>query len=176
IDIGIALHHRQPARDGRRDRLTIAPPDVIDEVHRCRADIAAPRTVGGRPATHLLVARRERETMNSFGRDLAGTRKRFPRNPAWIGPADAGSLGVAGGDLVRVIAEHDAIIAEVRIDAAVRPGVVSMSHGWGNLPDATDPLVDGASTSRLVARDRAVQAINAMPRLSAIPIRLERAD
>lgn len=166
----------QPARDGRRDRLTIAPPDVIDEVHRCRADIAAPRTVGGRPATHLLVARRERETMNSFGRDLAGTRKRFPRNPAWIGPADAGSLGVAAGDLVRVIAEHDAIIAEVRIDAAVRPGVVSMSHGWGNLPDATDPLVDGASTSRLVARDRAVQAINAMPRLSAIPIRLERAD
>lgn len=114
--------------------------------------------------------------MNSFGRDLAGTRKRFPRNPAWIAPTDAEALGVADGDLVRVTAEHDAIITEVRIDAAVRPGVVSMSHGWGDLPDASDPLRDGASTTRLVARDCAVQSINAMPRLSAIPVHLERAD
>jgi anaerobic selenocysteine-containing dehydrogenase len=166
----------QPAREGRRDRLTIAPPDVLEELRECRAGIAAPIAVRGGGASHLLVTRRERETMNSFGRDLAGTRKRFPRNPAWIAPADADALGLTDGALVRIIAEHDAIISEVRIDAAVRSGVVSMSHGWGDLPDATDPLRDGASTTRLVARDCAVQPINAMPRLSAIPIRLERAD
>lgn len=166
----------QPAREGRCDRLTMAPPDVLVELRQCRADLAVARTVRGGSASHLLVARRERETMNSFGRDLAGTRKRFPRNPAWMAPVDADTLGVSNGDRVRVVAEHDAVTAEIRIDAAIRPGVVSMSHGWGGLPDATDPSRDGASTTRLVARDRAVQPINAMPRLSAIPVRLERAD
>ena len=161
----------QPARRDRQARLTVAPRDVLDELADCHAAMTVPATAG----THLLVSRRERETMNSFGRDLPGTRKRFPRNAAWMAPADAAALGVADGDRVRITADADAIIAEVRIDAAVRPGVVSMSHGWGGLPETSDPGRDGASTARLVARDRAVQTINAMPRLSAIPVRLERA-
>lgn len=162
----------QPGRPDRRSRLSLAPPDVLDELARCLAGRDEPASSG----TYLLVTRRERETMNSFGRDLAGTRKRFPRNPVWLAPADAAALRLADGDLVRIIVETEAITAEVRVDAAVRPGVVSMSHGWGDLPDRTDPLRDGASTTRLVARDHAIQSINAMPRLSAIPVRLERVE
>jgi anaerobic selenocysteine-containing dehydrogenase len=165
----------QPSRRGRDARLNLAPPDVLDELAQCRTATGRQPTVRGDVASHLLVSRRERETMNSFGRDLAGTRKRFPRNPAWIAPGDAVALGLADGDQVRVVAESDAITAQVRIDGAVRPGVVSMSHGWGDLPDTTDPLRDGVSTTRLVTRNVAVQSINAMPRLSAIPVRLERA-
>lgn len=36
------------------------------------------------------------------------------------------------------------------------------------------PAQDGASTTRLVARDHAIETINAMPCLSGIPVRIER--
>lgn len=155
-----------PAREGRDARLALAPDDVLAELDACRDGLS------GRPdmaATHLLVARRERETMNSFGRDLAVTRRRFPTNPAWMHPDDLAALSLTDGARVRISVDHDSIVAEVRGDASVRRGVVSMSHGWGGLM-TDDAAQEGASTTRLVARDRAVQAINAMPRLSAIPV------
>ena len=159
----------QPAREGRLSRLDLAPIDVVGEIAACHAETSAKHEVQGAPATHLLVARREREMMNSFGRDLAVTRRRFPTNPAWMHPDDLAALGLADGARVRIAAEHDAITAEARGDADVRRGVVSMSHGWGGLV-GDDESLDGASTTRLVARDRAVQTINAMPRLSGIPV------
>jgi hypothetical protein len=46
-----------------------------------------------------------------------------------------------------------------------------MSHGWGALPGEEAVYEEvGASTNRLVGTDRCVEAINAMPRLSAIPV------
>lgn len=162
-----------PRRETATARLALLPDDVADELAAVLAETGLP-AVRGAAASHLLVARRERETMNSLGRDLAGTRKRFPVNPAWLNPADLDALRLADGEWVRLIAEHDAVIARVAADPGVRPGVVSMSHGWGGLPDQADPKRDGVSTARLVARDEAVQTINAMPRLSAIPVRVER--
>jgi len=159
----------QPAREGRDARLDLAPDDVAAELRACNATLRDTPLVQGIAASHLLVARRERETMNSFGRDLAVTRKRFPTNPAWMHPDDLAALGLGDGDRVTIAAEHDAITAQVRADASVRRGVVSMSHGWGGLV-GDDEAIDGASTTRLVARDSAVQTINAMPRLSGIPV------
>lgn len=159
----------QPAREGRVARLDLAPEDVVAELAACREEMRETPMVDGVAATHLLVSRREREMMNSFGRDLSVTRKRFPTNPAWMHPEDIAALGLVDGARVRIAAEHDAISAEVRGDASVKRGVISMSHGWGGLV-GDDPRAAGASTTRLVARDRAVQTINAMPRLSGIPV------
>ncbi|MBA2933772.1 molybdopterin-dependent oxidoreductase [Sphingomonas sp. CGMCC 1.13654] len=158
----------QPPRPGKAGRLDLAPADVLAEIAALLAE-AQP----DEGATHLLVCRRERETMNSFGRELAPTRRRFPRNPAWLNGADIAALGLHDGDRARIVAGHDAIETELRADPAVRPGVISMSHGWGGLPDRGDPECDGASTTRLVSRDRAIESINAMPRLSGIPVRIE---
>lgn len=157
-----------PARPGRGDRLALAPADVLGDLAVVAAAPDQP-LVRGHAATHLLVSRRERETMNSFGRDLSSTRKRLPRNMARLHPDDLAALGLRAGCLIRITGEHDSIVAEACADAAVRPGVLSMPHGWGGLPDTADPRM-GASTARLVARDRDVQTINHMPRLSGIPI------
>lgn len=158
----------EPPRPGHYARLAVAPDDVLEEL----TELGKGDRPEFRDATHLLVSRRERETMNSFGRDLPHTRKRFPSNPAWMNPDDLSALGIADGDMVLVIAEHDAITAPARADPAVRHGVVSMSHGWGGLPDDPPGTPPGSSTTRLVSRTRATQAINAMPRLSAIPVRI----
>ena len=48
-----------------------------------------------------------------------------------------------------------------------------MSHGWGTLPGETVYEQDGSNTGLLISTDRDLDPINAMPRMSAIPVRLE---
>lgn len=171
---GIVVDHPSvpisSARPGRDDRLALAPADVLKELRELLACTQEAVVVRDAPASHLLVSRRERDVMNSFGRHLSGVKARRPRNAAWFNPDDLISLGLNEGMMVQLTAEHDEIVAEARSDPAVRRGVISMAHGWGSLPDRTNPHRDGASTTRLVARDRAVQSINAMPRLTGIPV------
>lgn len=157
------------SRPGRDARLELAPSDVLFELAAVLASDGSV-TVRGQSARHSLTCRRERETMNSFGRDLNVTRRRFGRNPAWLNPDDLTELSITDGASVRIVAEHDEIVAQARGDPAVRKGVVSMSHGWGGLPDQPYAEQDGVSTARLVSLDRSVQTINAMPRMSAIPV------
>jgi hypothetical protein len=66
---------------------------------------------------------------------------------------------------------HSAIAAS---DPAVRRGVVSMSHNWGHLGNsATEYALYGASTNFLTRADDC-ESINAMPRMSAIPVNVSR--
>lgn len=158
-----------PPRLGRDARLALAPADIVADMAALQADDDR-RTVRGCFATHLLTSRRERETMNSFGRDLTTTRRRFAANPAWMNPADVTELGVQEGASVRIMAEEDEIITEVRSDPSVRRGIISMSHGWGSLSNDPGCKTIGASTARLVTTSQAVQPINAMPVMSGIPV------
>ncbi|HXR36130.1 MAG TPA: hypothetical protein VN754_09300, partial [Candidatus Binataceae bacterium] len=74
-----------------------------------------------------------------------------------------------------LVSDHGRIRAIVQDDETVRPGVVSMSHGWGPLPDAAmDCEKEGSSTSLLVSSERDYEPINAMPRQSAIPVNIVR--
>jgi len=62
--------------------------------------------------------------------------------------------------------------AIVQSDATVRRGVVSMSHGFGGMPGESVYERDGSSTGALISTDRDLDPINAMPRMSAIPVRI----
>jgi anaerobic selenocysteine-containing dehydrogenase len=75
---------------------------------------------------------------------------------------------------VRIVSDHDAIEAIVEPDEDVRPGVVSMAHSWGGLPDEGRVEEVGSYTGLLISTDRDLETINAMPRQSAIPVRIER--
>ena len=48
--------------------------------------------------------------------------------------------------------------------------------GFGDLPDSSDYLTDGVSTNLLISTDRDLQTINAMPRMSGIPVNIRRAS
>jgi anaerobic selenocysteine-containing dehydrogenase len=168
-----------PPRAEAVARFEVMPVDVQAELRDVIASFPAHNAVSidGRHCTHLLIARRERELMNSFGRDLSEVRRRMPYNPAFLHPDDLQTLGLAEGARVRLQGEAGAIDAIVQADATLRRGVVAMSHGWGGLPNDTDGYeAVGASTTRLVARDRHVESINGMPRLTAIPVAIVAAD
>ena len=156
----------RPARPGADARLAVAPADVC----RTLADVAAARR-GTDPGPFLLTSRRIRETMNSSFRTLPSVRRRTAYNPAYLHPDDLAELGIVPGERVRIVSAAGDIPAIVQPDAALRRGVVSMTHGYGGLPGDPEPYeARGAATPRLVSTAECVEAINAMPRMTAIPI------
>ena len=79
-------------------------------------------------------------------------------------PDDVARLGLADGDTVVLTNAYGTTTGVLRVDERVRPGVVSMTHGW----IATNPT---ALTS--VIAD--VDPLTGMICQSAIPVTLARA-
>lgn len=154
----------QPARPGAEGRFDVMPEDVAQELR----DFLASDLVSGESShSHLMVSRRMNRVMNSFGSQFAGTLKRDPVNPAYMNPAELTALGIAAGDRVEIASDHGRIETVAQPDKAVRPGVVSIAHCWGGLPDEDGP---GANTNLLIADDKHLAGINMMPRMSAVPV------
>jgi anaerobic selenocysteine-containing dehydrogenase len=89
------------------------------------------------------------------------------------------SLGIGSGDRIEITSDSGRITAVAAADETVRSGVLFLSHAWGVLPDdASDEMggVEMACVSLLIDSSRDVEAINAMPRMSGIPVNIQRLD
>ena len=120
-----------------------------------------------------------RDMYNSIGTYVRGVRARTPYNPAYLNPQEMASLGIASGDHIEITSDSGRIIAVDAADETVRPGVLSLSHAWGVLPDDANDEQGGGDTacvSLLIDSSRDVEAINAMPRMSGIPVNIQRFD
>jgi anaerobic selenocysteine-containing dehydrogenase len=166
--------------DPRTDaKFAVMPPDVAAEI---AAIFAEPFDAGcsisnGQRFTHRLTSRRMRGVINTTYHALSESRRRHPFNPAYLHSDDLAALQLKEGDMVDIVSDHGRIPAMVKVDAALRPGVVSMTHGWGGMPgDVADYEKHGSSTNLLVSTERDCEAINAMPRMSAIPVNIVKAS
>jgi anaerobic selenocysteine-containing dehydrogenase len=159
----------RPARPDANGRFHPMPEDVAAEVSQLLSTMTA---AGASPAfPHLLTTRRLGSVMNSTGGMLSATLKRMPHNAAYMSPDELTALNLAPGDTIEIASEHGRIEATVEPDAALRGGIVSIAHCWGDVEGAGLP---GANVNELIACDRDLQPINAMPRMSAVPVRITR--
>lgn len=125
----------------------------------------------------LLTPRRTNEMMNSIGRTNPRLAGRRGYNPAFLNPADMARHGLAAGDLIRIRSRHGEIAGVAEPEARLRPGTLSMSHGFGTNPDEPDdPVGEGACTSRLMDANAAYDPIFGQPRMGAIPVAIRRAE
>ena len=148
------------------------PADVAEELARFLAENGGPGqwSRDGRSFTHLLSSRRMRDLFNSNGRFVDTVRERTPFNPAFLHPDELASLGLRAGDKVELQSAHGRAIAIVEEDPALRRGVVSLAHGWGDPPGSNASVEEaGTPVNRLIDTDRNFEAINSMPHMSAIP-------
>jgi anaerobic selenocysteine-containing dehydrogenase len=158
-----------PSDPDCEDRLDVGNTDMLAELSEIRERATAAEADDDRP--FLFVPRRENRVINSTGRTLPGLMRGRSYNPAFMHPDDLAGLGVAAGDLVEIRSEYDTITGVAQPDADLRPGVVSMSHGFGGNPgDDEDPRVDGANTNRLLRTDVEYDRYTGIPRMGALPV------
>jgi Molydopterin dinucleotide binding domain len=161
-----------PAGDDA-ERLDLMPNDVAQELAAAlrneRITIADP----SRPESAMLTIRRTLNVMNTLGRwaPTYGDRNFKTYNPCQIHPEHLERLGIAADSIVELTSAHGRIRAIVEADPSVRPGTVTMSHCWENLPGLDeDPSVFVSNPGRLLSLTDGAERINAMPQMTAIPV------
>jgi anaerobic selenocysteine-containing dehydrogenase len=163
-----------PARPGSEaHRMNLAPQAVIAQLREIRAEaFGGAGYAGDARFSHRLISRRMLEIYNSTGDHLPGLRRRHSYNPAFMNPACMHEIGALPGDVVRIDSGHDFIYGVVQPSDEIDPGVISMAHARGDLPERADADVRrlGSTTNRLVTTQRDFEPISGIPRQSAIPV------
>ena len=112
---------------------------------------------------------------NSSARDLLALRSKWTYNPAFLHPAELERQGLEPGDVVEIHSPHARILGLVEADPSLREGLVSMSHSFGDTPDHdADVRAIGGNTGRLTSVERDYDRFSGLPRMSNIPVRVER--
>src|SRR6266540_3139338 len=106
--------------------IELAPGDIVEDVDRLRASLE--RAHGGL----VLVGRRQLRSNNSWMHNLPALSGGSNRCTVQIHPEDAARLKLEEGKPVRVSSSAGSIDIEVEVTDVMRPGVVSIPHGWGD--------------------------------------------
>ncbi|MBC7270748.1 MAG: molybdopterin-dependent oxidoreductase [Streptomyces sp.] len=126
IDLGpLAARLPQPLRT-RSGRVELLPGPIADDLPRLREALAE------RPAGLVLVGRRHLRSNNSWMHNVPALTGGSNRCTLHIHPEDADRLGVRDGEAVRVKGAGGEVTAPAEVTADIRPGVVSLPHGWGH--------------------------------------------
>ncbi|SEC67666.1 Anaerobic selenocysteine-containing dehydrogenase [Streptomyces sp. 2231.1] len=139
IDLG-PLRPRlpQPLRT-RSGRVELLPGPIADDLPRLRAALRE------RPAGLVLIGRRHLRSNNSWMHNVPALTGGTNRCTLHIHPEDADRLGVRDGADVRVKGAGGEVVASAEVTDGVRPGVVSLPHGWGH--DRPGTRLSHASTA-----------------------------
>ncbi|MEU4094308.1 molybdopterin oxidoreductase family protein [Streptomyces sp. NPDC026673] len=107
--------------------IELAPAPLTADVPRLLA------AVTGRSGDALvLIGRRHLRSNNSWMHNVPALTGGTNRCTLQVHPEDAARLGLADGAPARIKGDGGEIAAPVEVTDAVRPGVVSLPHGWGH--------------------------------------------
>jgi len=159
-------------------RLEVGHPVMLDQL----AEVAAEPVLGHagfraeEPYAFRLISRRMRDVYNSKGFDLPRLMRKHSYNPAFMNPRDLTALGIVTGGIVEITSSRASITGIVEAAEDVPPGVISMAHCWGDVPERDDEFRSiGSCTGRLVDSDRDYDPFCGIPVMSAIPVNVRAA-
>ncbi|MFG3498347.1 molybdopterin oxidoreductase family protein [Streptomyces sp. NPDC047928] len=110
----------------RSGRVELLPAPIADDLPRLRRALAGPA------APLVLVGRRHLRSNNSWLHNIPALRGGTNTCTLQVHPEDAARLGLADGAPARVKGEGGELRVPVEVTDTVRPGVVSLPHGWGH--------------------------------------------
>jgi anaerobic selenocysteine-containing dehydrogenase len=168
IDFG-ALQPRLPdvlrTPDGM---IALAPALVLGDVDRLRDGLD-----GRRDHRFVLVGRRHLRSNNSWMHNVRVLVKGKPRCTLQLHPDDADELGLVSGDPARVRSRVGEVVLPVEVTDGIRPGVVSIPHGWGHDRPGTQLGVareHAGVNSNVLADEELFDVISGNAVLNGIPV------
>ncbi|UXY26622.1 molybdopterin oxidoreductase family protein [Streptomyces sp. HUAS TT20] len=126
IDLGPLRPRLPQPLKTRSGKVELLPQPIADDLPRLREALAQ------RPDGLVLVGRRHLRSNNSWMHNVPALTGGTNRCTLHIHPEDADRLGVRDGADVRVKGAGGEVVAPAEITDGVRPGVVSLPHGWGH--------------------------------------------
>jgi anaerobic selenocysteine-containing dehydrogenase len=167
VDLG-ALKPRIPdVLRTESGKIELAAPAITEDLPRLVAALAAP------PAQFVLIGRRQLSSNNSWMHNIAPLVRGGNKCTAHLHPDDAEKLGLADGALARVSSRTGSVTVPIEITDSVRPGVVSIPHGWGHdLPGTRGEVARAHAgvNSNVLADELLLDAPSGTAVLNGIPI------
>ena len=96
-----------------------------------------------------------------------------PRCTLHVHPDDAAALGLSDGAAASITSRVGSVVAPVEVTDGIRPGVVSLPHGWGHdLPGARLRVAaeHAGVNSNVLADDSAMDPLSGTAVLNGIPV------
>jgi len=126
LDLGPMVPRITEVLQTTSGRLVLAPPYIVADVPRLAARI-------DRAADDLvLISRRHLRSNNSWLHNVPVLVKGKDRCTLLVHPIDAVRHGLEDGARAKVVSEAGSLIVPVEVTDALKPGVVSLPHGWGH--------------------------------------------
>jgi anaerobic selenocysteine-containing dehydrogenase len=150
-------------------RIELAPPELVADTDRLRASLDRRHDDG----SFVLVGRRDLRSNNSWMHNLEVLVKGRPRCTLQVHPDDAARLGLADGGRAKVASRVNAVDVPVEVTDAIRPGVVSIPHGWGHdAPGAAMRVAErhAGVNSNLLADEQVLDPLSGNAVLNGIPV------
>ena len=174
IDLGPltpALPEALRTADGR---IALAPPALLADLGRVRARLARAE----RETALSLIGRRELRSNNSWMHNSARLTRGREQCTLLMHPGDASARGLARGDRVQIRSRAGEVEATLDVTETMRPGVVSLPHGWGHHRPGTRLGVaaqrPGVSLND-VTDEAEVDTLCGTAVLSGVPVEVSRA-
>ncbi|KOT46601.1 molybdopterin-binding oxidoreductase [Streptomyces caelestis] len=126
IDLGPLRPRLPQPLKTRSGKVELLPDPIAADLPRLRA------ALDDRPAGLVLVGRRHLRSNNSWMHNVPALTGGSNRCTLHLHPEDAERLGVRDGQPVRIKGAGGEVTAPAEVTDGVRPGVVSLPHGWGH--------------------------------------------
>lgn len=181
IDLGPLVARLPDALRTVSGTIELAHDDLLGELTRAANELedrSGSDAADGSRRPFVLIGRRQLRSNNSWMHNVAGLMRGRPRFTLQIHPDDASALDLDDGGLARVTSlTGRSIDVPVEHHDAMRPGVVSLPHGWGHGQPGTRLAIangqPGQSLNSLTdADDR--EHLTGTAVLSGIDVRIER--
>jgi anaerobic selenocysteine-containing dehydrogenase len=111
--------------------IELAHDELLGDLPRLERRMAEPHP------SLLLIGRRHVRSNNSWLHNLPGLMKGKDRSALLMHPDDAAARGLSSGDPVTITTSRASVTGTVEVTDEIRPGVVSLPHGWGHAVEGT---------------------------------------
>ncbi|MDX2416485.1 MAG: molybdopterin-dependent oxidoreductase [Xanthomonadales bacterium] len=178
IDLG-PMQSCLPERLFTADKtIHLAPDEFVSELKKLTVFFDADATHSGQPGFDLqLIGRRDPRTNNSWLHNSYRMVKGKNRCLALVHPHDAKRRQLLDGDIARVSSRVGSIRIPVAISDEMKPGVISIPHGWGHQVDGIKLGIAqqhaGVNTN-ILSDDLFLDSLSGNAALNGIPVSLEK--
>jgi formate dehydrogenase len=125
----------------------------------------------------LISGERSPHTKNTNLRGLESLLRKQRENFVRLHPSDAQTLSISDADIVEIVTDKGSIQLKARIDDGMRPGVVSIPHGWGRIlyhPEIRPRSDKQGANVNTLTDDSSLDSFTGMPLYNAIPCSLRK--